>query len=246
MKIKTKFLMTALLLPLPLAAANFDIHGGGGIARYHISNSSIAISGGEIDTLGDPHQGWDHGIYQLGFSFFPGSAVPEPGAFNFLHTMSFQINAYHIAEDDFTGPVYRFGDRSFHDYNYTMNIRSTRLMADAVFNAFSFNNLGVYGKVGIGEAWNRISYFDSAIDGIDSNSISIRGKTRSNVVWEAGAGIQYNFTDRLGVSFEYLYVDMDRVRLGNASPSSCLGSVISPSVDLASSAFLLNLHWMFA
>ncbi|STX50842.1 Opacity protein and related surface antigens [Legionella busanensis] len=246
MIIKKQFFSLALLLPLPLAAANFDIHGGGGIAKFHTSNSSMMVSQSEIDTLGDPNNGWDNGIYQLGFSFFPGSAIPEPGAFNLLHTMSFQVNAYHIAEDNFSGPVYRFGDHTLHDYNYKMNLRSTRVMADAVFNAFSFNNLGIYGKLGVGEAWNRVDYSDYPIDGSDSSSISIHRKTRSGVAVEAGAGVQYNFTNGLGISFEYLYVDMDRVRLGHASSNSCLDGIVSPTLSLESSAFLLNLHWMFA
>lgn len=245
MRIKSKVLIGTLLLPLPLAAANFDIHGGGGIAKYHTERSSIAISGSEIDTLGQPNSNWDNGIYQLGFSFFPGSALPVSGMYNFLQTMSFQLNGYHIADESLKGPVYRFGDPRFNDYNYRMHVRSYRLMADAVVNAFDVNNLSIYGKAGIGEAWHQVNYADYPIDGSGFSSISSRNKTRHSVAWEAGAGAQYNFTNQLGVSLEYLYMGTGKVKLGQVTSNSCVHAS-SPKINLDNSAFLVNLHWIFA
>lgn len=156
-----------------------------------------------------------------------------------------QLNLY-FNDYDNIGDVYRFGSPAFVELNYKERILSTRLMFDLAVTVLSKQQLSIYVKGGIGNAWNNVTYSDTANGSINCNiqGLKLGDRITRSFVWEAGAGVIYALNDVVGISFEYLYTDFGRIKNpGSGNTGAITMPTITPaSFSLRAQTFLLGVH----
>ena len=228
--------------PAP-AVGGFEVIGGGGWVNARISDASIRVTSDEIDTLARNRGKWDSGIGQLGIGYV-GPLVQGSGFFN---TLRVQLNSY-FTSDSLSGPVYRFGDPAFNDYNYELSVKSTRLMLDGLVDLFSANSFSLYAKGGIGPSWNRANYSEVDLNGggCASNPIYLNRDSHAKFAAEAGAGVRFDISQNMGISLEYLYAHLGKAQTGSGSAASCVSSVTPVNFDLKAQSVIIALHYTFA
>lgn len=234
--------MGPVLAPSPMVCP-IELIAGGGWANLDISRTSIQVTRDEIDVLAHRNDNWDTGIVQLG----AGYVAPFMDGSNFFHTFRVQLNDYYTS-DSFNGPVYRFGDPSFADYNYKMKVQSNRVMLDGLMDLYSLNNYSLYAKGGIGSAWNRARYSDAGLVSFDClpNGLAFNADTRFQFAAEAGAGLRYDLSKSIGVSLEYLYAYLGKAGTGSGTGGSCVAVVDPINFNLNVQSAILALHYTFS
>jgi len=237
-------------LVVPAKGPNhFEMIGAGGIASLGAHNSRLGVTSSETDTLVPRHNDeWDafEGQLGIGYVYYLGNAQQYSDHVQWFPSFEPELNAYYISKSSITGDVWRFGSPDFNDLTYKMPIESARLMLDGALTIVSKKQYSLYAIGGIGNAWNRVGYRDSARDGLPctEQNVSLNSRTRSNLAWEAGAGLSYAFNHRVAVSLEYLYTDLGTARTsGRGNTGTITAPVIVPAhFDLTSQAALLGLH----
>lgn len=223
--------------------AAVDFHIGGGPSRFNTSDGSIRVTSSETDTL-VANNSWGGGIGNIGVGIgSPFSNVTNP----LIQSLKFEVNGYYV-ENDVKGPIYRFGDPAFHDYDYKASVRSTRLMVDGLFNVLNFGQASLFVKGGIGGALNSTNYKETALGGgaCNGTTISLSRSDELQFAAEAGAGVQFNFSQSFGVSLQYLYAHLGDAESGLGATAGCLGAVSPSSFHLNNESVLLSLHYLFA
>lgn len=231
---------------------HFEVLGALGVATLGVGNSYLGVTSSETDRLVQTSGNyWNNFTAQLGvgYVYYRSDALQYSENVQWFPSIEPEVNAYYINENNITGDVLRFNSFNFNDLTFSMPIQSTRLMFDTALTIASKKQLSVYVKGGIGNAWNRIGYSDTdkdtgASDPCPEQRLSLNKATRSNFVWEAGAGLQWAFNNRVGLSLEYLYTDLGSASI---SPHGGTGTITTPVIvpghfNLNSQAALLGLH----
>lgn len=229
---------------------HFEIIGALGVAKLSANNSTLGVTSSEIDTLVQTNSGsWNTfaGQLGLGYIYYFRNARPYSDSAQWFTSVEPQVNIYHLASNSVDGDVWRFESSDFNQMTYDIPVHSTRLMLDATLSVLTWKKLSVYAKGGIGNAWNRIGYSDTdnADDsGIVNQRLDLNNRTNTKFVWEAGAGLLYDFNKRVGLSLEYLYANLGKVKTAAAGNTGTITEpVIVPArFNLKSQAVLLGLH----
>jgi len=230
---------------------HFEVIGAGGIAKLDAGNGTLGVTSSEKDSLVQTNSNnWNTQAAQLGvgYIYYFGHATPYSENAQWFTSIEPQVNLYYLASNSINGYVSRFQNPSYSGISFDIPLHSTRLMLDAALTAVSWRRLSLYGIAGIGEAWNRISYSDSVNNNAGSSCpnqrVSLGSNTNTNFVWEAGLGLNFEASQRVGVSLEYLYTHLGTVKAsGGGNEGSVTSPVISsPSFNLKSQTALLGLH----
>lgn len=234
---------------IPIASPNhFEIIAAAGIGAFDLEHGSLGITHSEIDKLVPEDDDWDNFAAQLGIGYVFFFRDPEQYDDSVVWFPSFgpQLNAYYIGRSNIEGDVWRFGNSNFNELSFTMPVESTRLMLDGVLTIATVKKkLSLYVKGGIGDAWNRAGYRDR--DNGEScavQNLNLDSESHSNFAWEVGTGLFYAFNHRIGVSLEYLYADLGKVKTSDEGTSGTITApiIVPASFRLNSQAVMLGLH----
>jgi opacity protein-like surface antigen len=239
--------------PLPVKSADhFEILGGPGVSQLSASNSSLGslgVTSSETDKLVQTNaNAWNTLAAQLGAGYvhYFGNAQQYSEQVQWFPSIEPELNVYYLSSNSIDGNVLRFGSAAFNDLTFDIPIRSTRLMLDAALTIVSWKKLSIYAIGGIGNAWTRVGYKDTANDGnpCPEQRLDLNNKTNSNFAWEVGAGMTYAFNERFALSGEYLYAGLGNVKTaGSGNTGTITSPVIAPAkFNLRSGAGLLVLH----
>lgn len=227
---------------------SFDLIGAAGVAQLYAGNGELGVTSSETDKLVQTNRGdWNTFAAQLGAGYvhYFRDAKRYNERTRWFSAIEPEVNVYYLGSSNVNGDVWRFDSSDFNQLTYNMPIKSTRLMFDTALTIVSRKWLSLYGIAGIGKAWNRFGYSDSdkglscpdQVLVLDSNS-------RSNLAWEAGAGLGFLLSKRVSVTVEYLYTDLGT---GQTSATGTTGTITAPiitaaSFDLAAQTALVGLH----
>ncbi|MEO8965196.1 MAG: outer membrane beta-barrel protein, partial [Gammaproteobacteria bacterium] len=219
--------------PTPKNHDHFEVIGAGGTAKLNQGNSSFAVTSSESDTLHQTNASdWNTLAAQLGVGYvhYLHGAERYPKHIQWFPMVEPELNGYYLASNSIKGNVWRFNDSAYSQSTYDIPIHSTRLMLDAALTVMAYKKFSLYGLGGLGEAWNRISYSDSGTgsSACPDQNVSLSSNTRSSFAWELGAGLLYNFNNRIGLSLEYLYADLGTVK---TAASGNTGTITSPTLS---------------
>jgi opacity protein-like surface antigen len=228
---------------------HYEIMGAGGIAKLNQGNSSFAVTSSESDTLHQTNaSSWKTSAAQLGIGYvhYLHDAERNSNHVQWLPAVEPELNGYYLAGNSIKGNVWRFNDSSYSENTYDIPIHSKRLMLDAALTVVSYKQFSLYGKAGLGEAWNRTSYSDSGTgsSACPDQNVSLSSNTKTNFAWELGAGLLFNLNDRIGLSLEYLYANLGTLRTSSTGSTGTITSpALSPvSFNLKAQSALLSLH----
>jgi opacity protein-like surface antigen len=221
----------------------------GAPATLDAGNTNIFMNNNQLDILKQNNSSdWDAWSGNLGVSFvIPLFCATEcPGQVQWFTALAPQINGYYLS-GDINGTVDRFGDfvGDFNDTNYSMDIKSTRLMFDLALTIATYRNFSVYAIAGIGPSWNRIDFDSKANDCVVG--MELDDHTDTNFAYEIGAGINFGVTQHLAVTLEYLYAGFNNLDLsehGNIGGFE-VSALESEEFDLSSQAIFLGLRYAF-
>jgi outer membrane autotransporter protein len=230
------------------ATPHFEVLAAGSVSALDAGNLSLSVTTSETDLLVQTNENsWTSWGGQLGVGYdYPlFNALSYSDHVQWFTAIEPQLNVYYSTYRN-EGDVYRFGNAAFNDLNYNMLIHSTRLMFDVALTVAEWKRFSVYGIVGIGNAWNDISYSDSTNAGLPCSLQSISSSSNNNVgdfVWEAGAGLEYKLTNRLELSLEYLYTDFGSQDFdGNKVSTTLTRPNFDPSFSMRTQGVLFGVH----
>jgi outer membrane autotransporter protein len=226
----------------------FDIVGAGSISSVNAGKGRLGITSSETDTLHQTNSGdWNSwgGQFGLGYVYIVTNPRLYYGDWQWFSMVEPQLNVY-VGNYKVKGDIYRFGSSAFNQLSYNMPVKSIRLMFDTALTVLSMHEYSVYAIGGLGESWNRIAYNDyvNSGDTCNTQNLKLSNHDSSNFAWEAGAGVNYAFSDIAMLSFEYLYTDFGRLQ---TSSSGNAGTITTPvisagSFDFHTQALLFGLH----
>jgi opacity protein-like surface antigen len=228
---------------------HFEVIGAYGRARLNADDSELRVTLSETDKLVQTNaNSWNTQAGQLGLGYLYYYHQADPGRrFIWFKYIEPQFNLYQLSSNSIEGDVWRFNNPNLNDITYDMPIHSTRLMLDAALNIASFQKLSAYVKGGLGEAWTSVGYSDYCNNGnpvCSGQRLDLKTNLSPKFAWEAGAGLLFDFTNSVGMSLEYLYTDLGKVR---TSAQGNTGNIVNPKVlparfDLTTQTVLLGMH----
>lgn len=153
------------------------------------------------------------------------------------------LQVIQITSLDQTGKVLQFGMPVFENYNYTLNIKSTRVMADV---DMAFHPIGEhffpFVETGIGVATTAVSYSSEPISPVTGPDFKIPQETTLSFAFQIGAGFKYVINEHVNVSVRYLYADMGSV---DTSTNANTATLLKPlTVDLSSQNILFGFTYV--
>jgi len=233
---------------VPVKRNHFEILGALGGAKLDAGNSTLGVTSAETDTLVQTNENdWNTPGAQLGvgYVYYFRHAHRYSCHVQWFPSIEPELNLYYLSSNSIDGDVWRFNSSAFNELTYDMPFHSTRLMLDAALTIMSYKHFSAFAIGGIGNAWSRIGYSDKDKSGTCSNqNLSLNSKTNSHFAWELGAGVNYAFNYRFGMSFEYLYTNFGNL---STSGSGTVGTVTTPVItpahfSLSSQTALLGLN----
>lgn len=240
---------SAFAVAAPVAALpawEIIMMGGPGPMRS-AQDIDLDISSVETDKLIQTNSdNWTAWTGQLGTGYIAplGGAAAYSTHVQWFTAVEPQMNVYYL-QGDLKGNVDRYANYAgdFNDNKYTMEIKSTRLMADVALTVASWRRLSTYVIGGIGPSWNSMDYNAPetvCVQEVEMNSSDV------NFAWEVGAGLTYSFNRHFGASLEYLYASIYDLELGDDAEIGEVNSEIgSDGFDLVAQTVFLGLRYAF-
>lgn len=235
---------------LPVKKRNhFEVIGALGIAKLNAGNSELGVTSSETDKLVQTNaNNWNTFAAQLGVGYvyyFRRGKLYTDNA-QWFPSIEPQLNLYQLSSNSVKGDVWRFNSSAFNQLKFDIPVHSTRLMLDAALTIVSKKQLSLFAIGGIGRAWNRVSYSDTDNGNVPcaNQRLNLNSRSNSNFAWELGAGLNFAFNDRVGLSVEYLYTHLGPVKF---SSNGSTGTITRPVIvtnkfNLNSQTALLGLH----
>ncbi len=227
---------------------HFELLGGIGLATLNATNSNLGVTSSETDKLVQTNNdNWNAFTGQLGagYVYYFRHAQRYSERAQWFPSIEPELNLYFLGSNTIRGDVWRFRSPNFNQLTYAIPVRSTRLMLDGALTIVSKKKFSLYAIGGIGNAWNRVSYSDTDSGTSCLNQrLNLNSNNLTNFAWELGAGLTYAFNNRVGLSLEYLYTDLGKVRSSAVGTSGTITTpIIVPAYfRLSSQAGLLGLH----
>ncbi len=219
-----------------------EVTAGFGPTWFSSNQSKMIVSSNETDTT--KTKSVTNGFsYKVGVGYH--LLAPYFSQRTYLNDLLFELNFYYTSAT-VKGGSWQYQYSLANNYNFRAPFSSARLMLDFKPAIFSYYHFSPYPILGIGNAWNSLSYYESPTPGFPANgAANLNSRTISKVAYDVGAGLRYAITPHASVSLEYLYY-----RLGSQSPSghgtaNSLAIISPPSFFIYSQSLLLNASWTF-
>ena len=226
----------------------FELIGAGSLSAVDAGDGLLGVTSSETDTLVQTNENdWNSwgGQFGVGYVYFRANAQKYAERTQWFPMIEPEVNVYYNRYQN-KGDVYRFGSPTYNELTYNMSINSTRLMLDGALTVVSKRQWSTYVIGGIGNAWSRVKYSDSDKSGDPCvlANLSLNGHDSSRFVWEVGAGEAYDVTDKVRISFQYLYTDFGHITTSGHGQTGTITTplLIPASFNLQAQALLLGLH----
>lgn len=230
-----RYLITSLVMlgcTSSCIASNWDWTVSFGLSQPNLGNNTLQVTETETDSLIQTRNPWV-GDMSTGFSYL----MPLN---NKLWFPKFRLgaNLRYADNNSFGNPVkgtvLQYQEPEMANYTYSIAVRSTRLMADAILTLASVKKASLFAMVGIGSAWNELSYRDKLNPGIQGGSLFLGGEQKSQFASEFGVGLTWELTSNLTGFTQYLYSDLGSVKTRQ------MGNLNGEPVTLPSISFPLH------
>ncbi len=231
----------------PAKLKNMEISAAGGPAWIYTNNTKIIMSPSETDSVqvNQTSSGGTANLYQkkfngslwkigVGYHFFAEKLKNR----TVLNDLLVELNLYG-SSTTINGNVWQFQNAALNNFSFGAPITSTRLMLDVKPLLFNLDPFEIYPILGIGAAWNTISFQEVVIAGSGVVPTSFNKNTNTNFAYDLGTGVRIGLTTHLTAALEYLYTN-----LGSISPTNA-GVVSPPTFKVDSQSLLLGLNWKF-
>lgn len=139
---------------------------------------------------------------------------------------------------DQTGKVLQFGMPVFENYQYTLNIKSTRIMADLdmVFHPIG-HHVFPFVEAGIGLASTSLTYTSKPIAPITGPNFTIPEESSLSFAYQFGLGLKYMINPHVNLSLRYLYTDMGTADTAKNANTATLAKPIIANMNAQSILF---------
>lgn len=222
---------------------NIEISGAGGVSWLNTEDTHLKISAYETDKNTVNSTSVD-GAWKFGLGYYLfDEALKHRSYFNH---MLLELNVYQTSST-IKGEVWQYELPQFNNYDYKAPLKSTRLMLDFKPSLITWGRFTPYLIVGVGAAWNKLSYNESSDDSgtSPSSALSLSDHTEAQLAWDLGAGFNLTLTEQLNLSVEYIYAFMGDSEPGSYSDSGI--EISSPPVfSTQMQTVLLGLNYRFA
>jgi opacity protein-like surface antigen len=217
-----------------------EISAGTGIDWLHADNGTMVVAPPNVNSEHVSHtvtsMPWKCGI---GYHAFADRLAQN----TYLNDLLLQVNMYH-SSGALQGEVYQYPSDNY-NYNFRAPANSTRVMFDIKPVLFTYHDFSPYGVVGIGETWNKLSYYEISADPDNppDSAYNLGSHTTAQLAYDVGAGVRRDFTSHLSASVEYLYSSLGKSSA--ATDSGNLPLAASPKFNLRTQSVMLGVSWKF-
>jgi opacity protein-like surface antigen len=231
------------MIPLKDAQAAYNTSGAqinvyAGWSNINASKSNIVFNQYETDSL----VGSDHST-----TFIPGVGVSYDFVLNpnggIIHGVGLGVDFFN---DNFerTGQVYQYQLPQFNNYRYKADMNSARLLLNGEVDLHPlWHGLTFFAEGGVGGAYNRIQYSETAEPGISGGELDMPSNLRLNFAYDVGGGVKLPIGSNLELSFRYLYTDPGDAETGTVSNNNI--TLQKPiKFDMQSNSWLFGLSYL--
>lgn len=204
-------IMSCILVPALTYAtprSPIELSGQFGITNLHLGNATLGVTPTETDEL---HQLSNVKTPELsvGINYvWPLNIGGHYHQVQFFPLIKAGLNLRYLPQE-VTGEIYQYQEPDMNNYDYTLSLDSTRLMADVILDVLSVNQRAdIYLLGGIGSSWTQLSYQDQPKPGIETGSLNLQGRTTTGFAYELGGGITYRLSHEANVFVEYRYAHL--------------------------------------
>jgi opacity protein-like surface antigen len=165
----------------------------------------------------------------------------EPASKHYIvDSIGVGADIFQITSLNQTGNVLQFGMPEFENFKYTLNLQSTRFMADFDLDFHPIAKRFIpFIEAGLGAAVTTVGYQSKPIPPLAGPNFELVDETSWTFAYQAGAGIKYVVNTHLILSLHYLYANMGKV---DTSTNGDLSTLAKPmTVDLSSQNLLFGL-----
>lgn len=215
---------------------HLEVSAAGGPNWFNTKDTNLIISSFETDDIRQDGVS-NNGAWKVGGGYYLNTI---PLTRPFLNQLLLELNVYQIT-GTLHGSEFQYGLAEFNNYTSRAPFTSTRLMFDAKPTVFSWQRFSTYFIGGMGIAWNKISYHETAAIGIPTNStLSLSSHTTTKLSWDVGAGVNVKLMEHLNVTAEYIYAFLGKGTPAN-NPSNGVNLVASPLFSFQTQSLLFGI-----
>lgn len=226
-----RYLLSALVMlccTSPSVASNWDWTVSFGVSQPNLGNNNLQVTSTETDSLTQTHNPWV-GDLSMGFSYLmPRSNTQWSPEFRLGANLRYADNR--TFSNNVAGTAFQYQEPGMGNYNYSIAVRSTRLMADALLTLASYKKASLFAMAGVGVAWSDLSYQDSLNPDIQGGSLLLNGKQKNHFAAEVGVGLSLELTSNLKGFTHYLYSDLGSLKTSEIGNLNGIPAVI-PSIS---------------
>jgi opacity protein-like surface antigen len=220
-------------------SSHIELSGAAGPNWTHSDSTHLIVSPYETDSIlenGVSNSSlWKLGV---GYHLFENKLRKN----QFLTDLLISLNFYQSSQS-VRGYVLQYQLPQFNNFTFRAPVTSTRLLFEVRPGLFTAYRFTPYPIVGVGVAWNNISYNEAADPGIDPvTAYELPSKCNNGFTYNLGAGMRLELVPHLSATIEYVYS-----YLGSMSPSGSAsyptGLLTTPTFILHSQAVLFGLNY---
>lgn len=216
----------------------------GGISRTQMTSSLIHISPQETDLM-EKDNATDT-TFGAGIAYvLPLERILNNHPNSIIKNLLFGVD-YFYYNTQLGGGVQLYESAKFTNYDYTLNLRTNRLMLNIQWLFLpQWQNISPYVGAGIGGTRIRTRYYEQpkVFEMIYNGELNLTSRTNTNFVYSLTVGVRKPLTSQIELFLSYLYTDF-----GSAYTScqSTLNVIESPiKIKVATQTGLLGISYAF-
>lgn len=225
-----------MLTALDAGASPWDLSVNFGIAQYQMNSSSYQSTTTETDNLRQTNNPW---VNELGV-----------GLAHVIPSTNLWLGVYyrHLSHDVFrrytTGQVEQYQEPQMNNYTYSLSATNNRVMVDLTAPVSLSSKISIFAMGGIGYGRTSLKYKDIPNAGISEGNLFLNTSYKSAFISEVGAGLDYQCTNNLKFSLQYLYTWLGSMNTSTTGYfASTYATIIAPArFSLNTHSVLIGLH----
>ena len=184
---------------------NWFVGASGGVAFSSVANTSQSLANGssypspyntDLYTIQNPDATMAWSLYG-GYRW---ETIRE-----WFPDINLALRYQHLDSVSVNGTIDQYSLPGFVNYSYTANGSSNALSAFGKVDIYQYRSILPYVSLGLGLAWNTMSYSEQAYNGITPRVSPGYGGTSTNFAYNVGLGLDYILNRRVTLSLGYEY-----------------------------------------